>query len=176
MRRYLISILAVLALPIYAWAQTGVSPFGSFTRHRYDLVNNANGNVVFVIPIASSPGRGLNLDLSLAYNSRVWTFGYDNFGTRVWAATGWLAGSYNNPLTGTTTYQYSTLIANCGCVRGTCQGQIFTTNYTNFVYTDVLGTPHPLPLSVRSVSNTCTGNTTYSGTYSGYATDASGYY
>lgn len=177
MRRYSISILATLALAVCASAQTGIPPYGSFTPNRFDLLNNANGNVVFAIPIMSSPGRGLNLDFSLVYNSHVWTPVLNpNSGTISWTGGGWLGGSYNNPLSGTTSSQFSSTSANCGCIRGQCQGSIITGKYTSFVYTDVLGTPHPLPLSVTIVSNTCTGNTTYSGTYSGYATDASGYY
>jgi len=108
MRRYLLQILVIFALPTYAMAQTGVPPFSSFTPHRFDLVNNANANVVFAIPIMSSPGRGLNLNFSLVYNSQVWTpVRSPNSGTTSWTAGGWLLGTYNNPLNGTTGSQFS---------------------------------------------------------------------
>src|SRR5260370_18114625 len=175
MRRYLLQILVIFALPTYAMAQTGVPPFGSFTPHRFDLVNNANANVVFAIPIMSSPGRGLNLDFSLVYNSQVWKPVLNlNSGTTAWTPGGWLLGTYNSPLNGTTTSQFTS--TNGSSRLGTIQSYSITSHYNNFIYWDILGTPHPLPLSVTIVYNDCTGNTTYSGTYSGYATDASGYY
>jgi hypothetical protein len=70
MRRYSLSILALLVLPMGCLAQTGVPPFGSFTKGQFDLVNNLNANVVFSIPITSSPGRKLDLSFSAVYNCK----------------------------------------------------------------------------------------------------------
>src|SRR5258707_271801 len=63
-----------LSFPPLVCGQTGLGlpPFGSFTSDGFDTVNNQILNVFFAIPIASSSGRGLPLNLNLAYNSLIW--------------------------------------------------------------------------------------------------------
>src|SRR5215467_2430290 len=101
MRRYLFSILAALAIPISAFAQTGTPPFGSFSRSRFDLVNNANANVVFAIPVVSSPGRG-TLSFSAIYNSQIYSRMLNGAQAVQWTpVAGWLLTS----LTGSVNFQ-----------------------------------------------------------------------
>src|SRR6266480_3291407 len=170
MRRCLISLIAALVLPVWGSAQTGVPPFGSFTKGQFDLVNNANANAIFAIPITSSPGRGLNLNFSVVYNSQVWAPQFNGAGALAWTPVGgWLLTSP----TGQTLYQLTTTYGQCGRLG---EGYTQTYNFTGYEYTDPLGTMHPFNLLVRETYNSCTDTTTYSGTYSGYATDASGYY
>ena len=53
--------------------EKGVSPFFPYQAVENETVNSANGNLCFVIPLLSRPGRnGLGVDLKLAYNSKIW--------------------------------------------------------------------------------------------------------
>lgn len=163
MRRYLISIAAALLAPLATFAQIGMPPFGSFTQTGLATTNNQDLNGIIAIPVVSSPGRGLPLDFSIVYNSQVWR-PYNN----TWGQYGgWL-----NSLTGSV---FELVTTNTGyCDR---QGDLTYYTYLNgYQYQDQLGTLHPFNLSVTETYNSCTDQTTYSGTYSGYATDNSGYY
>src|SRR6266581_4521082 len=174
MRRYLFSALAVFVFPIFGFAQTGVPPFGSFTRGRFDLINNSNANVIFAIPIMSSPGRGLNLNFSVVYNSQVYAPRFSGGGALVWTPVHPFNFGWFTSLAGQTSYQFSSTGNSCGRVGD--GGYTTTTTYNGYTYVDPLGTIHPLPISVREFYSSCTGSTTYSGSYSGNATDGSGYY
>jgi RHS repeat-associated protein len=170
MRRYLVSITVVLVLSVCASAQTGVPPFASFSQGQFAAINNGNLNGFFAIPITSSPGRGLNLNFSAVYNSQVWAPEVNGGGALAWTpVAGW---SLTSP-TGSIQYQVGTTGGSCGRLGS---GYTQTTTFFGYIYTDPLGTLHPFNISVQEVYSSCTGNTTYSGNYSGYATDASGYY
>jgi RHS repeat-associated protein len=170
MRRYLVLALTLLALPKHAFAQTGTPPFASFSQSQFALINNGNLNSIFTIPVMSGSGRGLPLNFSAAYNSQVWAPEVNGAGALAWTpVAGWLLTS---PI-GQVTYQSNITTGSCGHLG---QGYTDTTIYSGYVYEDPLGTLHPFSLRVEEVYSSCTGNTTWSGTYSGYATDASGYY
>ncbi len=175
-RRYLISLIAVLALPTCGLGQTGVPPFASFSKGQFDAINNANLNVIFAIPIMSSPGRGLNLNASAVYNSQVWAPQNNGAGALAWTPVqpfnfGWLLAS----LTGQTSYQAFSTGNSCGRVGD--GGYTTTTIYNGYMYVDPLGTPHHFnSISVKEFYSSCTNTTSYSGTYSAYASDSSGYY
>jgi RHS repeat-associated protein len=172
MRRHLLSIIAILVLPAYLPAQTGLPPFASIDQIGLEYRNNQDLNVLVAVPVISSPGRGgLNLNFSLVYNSSIWA----NAGT-VWTpnpnnvAWGWTT-AFN---TGYTTYQYSTRQSVCNRHLGDVT-YIYTWTYQNYVYTDALGTTHKLPLFWQEVENDCQQTDTTTGTFSGYATDGSGF-
>jgi RHS repeat-associated protein len=158
-------------LPVSALPQTGTPPFASFSQGQFAAINNGNLNGIFAIPVMSSPGRGLSLNLSAVYNSQVWAPQFNGAGALAWTpVAGWLLSS----VTGQTTFQNQLQTGSCG-PHGN-GGYIDTYIYNGYVYQDPLGTLHPFNISVKEVYNSCTDGTTYSGTYSGYATDASGFY
>src|SRR5260370_38199443 len=67
----LLVLLALVASVASAQVQTGVVPFGSFSGGP-DIVNNANLNVHWTIPIRHKPGPGTNFDYDVTYDSSVW--------------------------------------------------------------------------------------------------------
>lgn len=170
MGRYSLCILALLVFPVLGFAQTGLPPFGSFSKGQFDVINDSYLNAIFAIPIISSPGRRLNLDFSAVYNSQVWAPEVNGAGALAWTqVAGWLLTSP----TGQILNQVTTTYGQCGRLGS---GYTQTTIINGYRYIDPLGTIHPFNISVREVYSSCTGNTTYSGTYAGYATDNSGYY
>lgn len=171
MRRHLISILSMLLVPVSLLGQIGNPPFASFSNNQFAAINNGNLNTIFAIPIVSSPGRGISLNFSAVYNSQVYQPLLNEAGAVQWTVLGgWLL---NLPLGGGGFYTVTDITGSCG--RGG-QGYTDTTYLSNYIYIDPLGTQHPFPLSVKEFYSSCTDTTTYSGTYSGYTTDNSGYY
>src|SRR5580658_2143301 len=174
MRRYLLAGLAVLVLSNVAQSQTtGLPPFGSLDQVGLEVRNNQDLNVLLTIPVMSSPGRnGLDLNFSLVYNSSIWT-----------NAGGYWTPPANNPnwgwvtsySTGQVTYYYSSTQHPCNHVLGDVEYEYITT-YNNFKYTDPLNTVHAFGVSWQQIVDQCTNSTTTSGTFTGYATDDSGYY
>lgn len=177
MRRYLVSILTALFLPVCAWSQTtGLPPFGSLDQVGLETRNNQDLNVLLAIPVMSSPGRdGLDLNFSIVYNSSIWTK----------YLSGWVPNSTNIPPWGwTTAYSvggtnYTTRSSHVRCNKcfmgDGCQ-YIDTTTSNSYTYTDPVGTLHSFPVNWQEDYDECTGDDTFSGTFTGYATDGSGYY
>jgi RHS repeat-associated protein len=179
MRRYLVSILAAFLLPVCAWPQTtGLPPFGSLDQVGLETRNNQDLNILLAIPIMSSPGRnGLDLNFSVVYNSSIWT---KQVGTNVWVPNnsvvppwGW-ATTYS---AGSTNYRTTTGHTRCNsCFQGDGCQYIDTTETINYTYTDPLGTVHSFGgVYYEDQYDECTGTDTQSGTFSGYASDGSGY-
>jgi RHS repeat-associated protein len=55
--------------------EKGARPFFPYMPVEQETVNSANGNLHFSVPLLSRPGRnGLGVNLSIAYNSKVWDF------------------------------------------------------------------------------------------------------
>src|SRR5713226_5255903 len=89
-------IVSLALLPVSLCAQNtgvGLPAFGSFTGG-FDTINNQNLNAYLAIPVASSTGRGISLNLSLVNNSLLWqkvgsgwTPATDSAGNPTW---GWL--------------------------------------------------------------------------------------
>jgi hypothetical protein len=75
MKRHLITVLVAILSPSCGLAQTGLTSFSSLDRMGLEVGNNQNLNVVLALPIVSSPGRGMNLDFSIVYNSLNWAPG-----------------------------------------------------------------------------------------------------
>jgi RHS repeat-associated protein len=142
---------------------TGFPSFGSFTSGGFDTINNQNLNANFSIPLVSSAGRGMPLNLALTYNSLV----YQNY-QNTWLPAppygqwGWFMPSG----TGYVSYTTLTTSTKCGTQWGT------QTRYYNYTFTDILGTVHPVP----SISIVYFCNSSWSGVFTGTATDNSGYY
>jgi RHS repeat-associated protein len=172
MRRTLILGLVVLTLPAIASSQTGLPPFGSIDQVGLEYRNNQDLNVLLAIPITSSPGRGgLNLNFSVVYNSSIWANVYGTWEPNSNNAFfGWSTG-FNS---GSVTYKYTTTQRLCNRNQGDAT-YIYTWTYQNYVYFDALGTSHPLPLYWQEVENDCLQTDTTTGTFSGSASDGSGY-
>ena len=171
MRRYLLPALVACLLPICAWPQTtGLPPFGSLDQVGLETRNNQDLNILLAIPIMSSPGRnGFDLNFSMVYNSSVWRRSGSAWGL----ANGW-STVYS---VGNTNYSTRTGHVKCSktCPLGEGCQYIDTTTSDNYTYTDPMGTVHSFPLSYEEQYNECTGDDTFSGTFTGYATDGSGY-
>src|SRR5277367_2026796 len=114
MRKLLLLILVALS-PTVLFAQAlGLPSFGSFTPGGFDTVNNQDLNIYFSIPIVSSTGRGLPLNLSLTNNSLVW----QNYGG-LWFPTVDFSGNptwgwqKDFPTGGVSYYTYTTAPLKC---------------------------------------------------------------
>ena len=166
--RTILAVAALLSIPSLVLAQntgTGLAPFGSFSSLGFDTINVQNLNVLFSIPLISSAGRSVPLNINLTYNSLV----YQNYqGSWLPAITGgnnWWMG-WSTIGTGYVSYTATTTATKCGINWGS------QTTYSNYTYTDILGTVHPFP----SITITYFCNSTWSGTMTGMASDHSGYY
>ena len=172
MRRYLLlpGLVACL-LPICTWPQTtGLPPFGSLDQVGLETRNNQDLNILLGIPIMSSPGRnGFDLNFSVVYNSSVWR----RSGSAWVLANGW-STVYS---VGSTNYSTRTGHVKCSktCPLGEGCQYIDTTTSDNYTYTDPMGTVHNFPVDWEEDYDECTGDDTFSGTFTGYATDGSGY-
>ena len=156
-----------LVFPVLLLAQTtGLPPFGSFTNGGFDTINNQNLNAVFSIPIVSSSGRGLPLNLTLNYNTLIWVKG------TVWTPAGNWGWQKDFPSGGSISYSTSTSTPR-KCFQGSQWTFETITYWSNYVYTDALGTRHYFPVNYQeSFCPQWNG-----GTYApAYASDASGYY
>jgi hypothetical protein len=138
-------------------AQTGMPPFGSFQDGGFDSVNLQNLNTNFMVPIVSHPGRGVGFQYSLSYNSLVWT--PTSGSAPAWSLAsnaGWMTAG---PV-GFLTFQRTKL--DCPTTPDTVD--------TNWVFTDLAGTPH-FYNAIVYVSGPCQ----LQGTTKIYGTDASGF-
>jgi len=170
MKNILLAILVSCLCVCAGSAQTGLPPFGSFQPGGFDTTNAQNLNTNFAIPISSTPGRGLGLGLSLVYDSiiyqvsgNVWSPVVDTNGNPTW---GWKISS---PF-GSVSRQKSSTTCFDSAGDKIIGGNV---HWTNYVLTDSAGTRHVFPVSVNDPT-LCDG--TVNGTYTGYATDNSGYY
>jgi hypothetical protein len=171
----IVLLLATFLMPTLVFAQspvTGLPPFGSLSSGGFDTINNQNLNAYFAIPIVSSAGRGMPLNLSLSYNSLIWqplnstwTPVVDAIGNPTW---GW-GKDYPG---GQARYKSVTTTIKC-FPPGSPWFFTTKTTYSNFYYVDVLGTTHLFSISYIDDSN-CSGNII--GTTAASAGDASGYY
>lgn len=53
-------------------AATGISPMGTYSFGSIDSISLQNGNLCLNIPLLSLDGRGIDLGISLIYNSKTW--------------------------------------------------------------------------------------------------------
>ncbi len=171
MNLLLLSLLCFLAslLPVAAFAQvaTGTPPFGSFGGGP-DVINLANLNSHIMVNLLNKPGRGLPLQLSLFYDSAVWspvTSGSTTTWTPVNATNwGWAASSdLIGFISFTTTFAASR-----------CPNNQFTSEwvFSNWRYYDAMGTPHPFPGNSYTIP--CPGGNISEG-FTSKSSDSSGY-
>jgi RHS repeat-associated protein len=165
MRKVALYIAILLVAPLSLYAQNtgpGLPPFGSFTQGGFDTINNQNLNVIFSIPLISSAGRRMPLNLSLTYNSLV----FQNYESTWLPAPPYGQWGWFTPGGGYVSYTTLTTVTKCGLNWGN------QTRYYNYTYTDMFGTVHAIP-SI-SIVHFC--NATWSGTFTGTTTDNTGFY
>ncbi|MBI3661590.1 MAG: hypothetical protein HY234_00865 [Acidobacteria bacterium] len=190
MRKLTILALVFVAVQICA-AQgpaTGRPPFGSFQDGEFDSVNLYNLNVNFAIPIVSMPGRGLNFNYALVYDSSVWKKAYISGVGNVWRPVTDASGN------ATWGWKRTDLVPG-GIAYSTRQDEIcsterwhpalqewiitpyYATYYYNYAYTDADGTRHPFDVAFYgSNPSQCVsqGIQIPTGPRTGTATDGSG--
>jgi RHS repeat-associated protein len=174
----LIALALLTQLPVAAQNSLGVPPFGSFSGGGLDTINNQNLNVYFTIPIVSSPGRGMPLNLSLNYNSLIYV-PYNNGTTTSWTP---VVDANGNPTWGwvkdfaggQATYHSTTVTIRCFPSDGSPSFITTHTTYQGFNYVDVMGTKHYFPSISYTDDSNCSGNVI--GTTAAYSSDSSGYY
>lgn len=146
----------------------GLPMYGSFDGGGLASINLQDLNVLTNFPITGSQGRGLSASFAVSYNSLLWSKGaswspvFDKSGAASW---GW----NKNHFIGWVDYQTS----HAHCPGDPVGLNLGTTTYSNFSYMAADRTRHPFSISYH-VPGDCGG--TAGGTYTGYATDGSGYY
>jgi RHS repeat-associated protein len=170
-KRLVLSVLSILALASCASAQNpaqGTPIYGSFDGDNVVRVNLQNLNALTIFPFSGSRGRGLSASFSISNNSSVWSQGsawspvFDSAGAASW---GWRTNNFLGTL------DYSVSHAHCtGDPVGLNLGMAY---YSNFAYLEPDRTRHPFSIAYH-VPGECGG--TAGGTYTGHATDGSGYY
>ncbi len=169
MKRLVFAIPLVLltTIPVLAQSQSGVGivPFGSYESGGFDLINRANLNAHFEIPIVSGPARGSTFSFAITYDSLIWV---PSGG--VWAR---VVDGNGNPTWG---WNKDILVGKITSTHFTerCDAPPFfpsSTHYTNFKYVDPSGAVFPLDLDFYLTATVCQFNT---GPRTGYA--GNGYY
>jgi RHS repeat-associated protein len=133
-------VASILPHSVSAQVTTGSPPFGSFGGGP-DVVNLANLNAHWTIPVLHKPGRGMNFTYDLSYDTSVW---YPVFsgGTTTWQPAsnlGW-SGS-TQALTGV--MSQTTTTNSCQvCNQYTCWYPTGQYVISNWKYTDSWGIPH----------------------------------
>jgi RHS repeat-associated protein len=143
----------------------GFPPYGTLQADRFDAVNLANLNVNFSVPLVAVPGRGLNFNYALSYNSAFWARSQ--------------GGSYFNWVQSSSTSQWGWQVwPGAGTILygiqiETCPDSGEQAAYvSNFRYVESDSTTHPFDVNYYDVATAC-----HFGTVprTGNATDGSGY-
>ncbi|MFZ0964593.1 MAG: hypothetical protein WAO35_27355 [Terriglobia bacterium] len=174
-------ILFVLSVSFFAAAaraqvQTGLPLFGSFSGGPFDTVNNANLNVTFSIPVENKAGRGLPFNYNLTYDTSVW-YPVGSSGMQIWQpVTNWGWSTWTAAQTGYVYYNQTTNY--CNYYTGYTYVQVpYEVIFSNFIYYDKGGTPHPFPGQNAIWANPGGGCPSGTNSYDNgaVATDGSGY-
>lgn len=154
---------------------TGNPAYGSFQTVDVGTVNLQNLNLYFGIPLGGGSARGMNFGFGISYNSSIWVSGgagatwipvVDPAGNPTW---GWNLGS---PI-GNIPFQYTS--STCTYIVGHTPQTGPVKLYQFYEYVEPDGTRHSFSVEYISRYQLCTGGGN-SGTWSGYATDGSGFY
>ncbi len=170
---FVATLVVLTPLSLFPQGVTGTPPFASFSGGPFDIVNNANLNVHFTIPILSKAGRGGQVNYGVTYDSSIWapTEGYWVPATYT-ANWGWT--SVGQALFGSNQVIQTTFT--CFIISN---GIRLTFNYSGYYigpYTDSSNTQHPMnPTAI--VTHTAQSNCGITAVTSGSATatDGSGY-
>jgi hypothetical protein len=79
-------VTSLLPASTSAQITTGTPPFGSFGGGP-DVINLANLNAHWTIPVLHKPGRGMNFTYDLSYDTSVW-YPVTSGGTTTWQPAG----------------------------------------------------------------------------------------
>jgi len=144
---------------------TGTPPFGSFGGGP-DVINLANTNAHWTIPVLHKPGRGTNFAYDLTYDSSAW-YPLTSNGTTTWQPVqnwGWSAQTQ-----GTTGFLAYSATDSC---NGSC-----TITWTDYVYFDAFGTSHQFAGTINGQASGGQGgcSTSGGGNFTSLAADGSGY-
>ncbi len=144
---------------------TGTPAFGSYGGGPFDIVNLANLNVHFGIPIVAKAGRGTPFTFDWVYDSSIW---YIDTNNNQWQhPTNWGWKAQTEVITGYVRYWEQSE----GCPVG--EGGLVIDWFT--YYAEPLGTKHNFPVNFHIVTvNQCGGSTTPF-PVTAYANDGSGY-
>jgi RHS repeat-associated protein len=123
-----------------------------------DIINLANLNAHFTIPVRHKAGRGLPLTADLGFDTSVWQ-PISASGAHAWQNTTFDGWNQVLLVTGYVSMN-TTVISSCDSI------------YSNFIYYDASNTPHPIPGSTESKTGAC-GNSITS--INSAASDGSGY-
>ncbi|MBS1801304.1 MAG: hypothetical protein JSS95_15945, partial [Acidobacteria bacterium] len=123
---------------------TGLYSFGSFDNRGFDSINIGNLNIHFEIPLVSKPGRGVNFDYRMVYDSLHWTPSLVS-GTQTWAPGDGFG--FRGQLSGSLYVGYVTFGTFVGptCYDGS--NYIRSTKFANWVYHDPYGRNHKFNLT-----------------------------
>jgi len=172
-------LLAILVLALSAGAAsaqvaTGTPPFGSFSGGP-DVINLANLNAHFSVPVFHKPGRGMAFSLDLGYDTSVWypvtsgtTTSWQPVSNWGWtgstqAAAGYLSSSETTVQCGH--WEYSG-------VYGWYVVDGYKYDYSNWVFHDMFGVAHAFS-GVSVDPGTCPDTNPLG--FTATATDRSGY-
>lgn len=142
--------LALLTKIVSAQVTTGTPPFGSFGGGP-DVINLANLNSHITVPILHKPGRGMDFNYDLVYDSSLW-YPVTSGSTVTWNPVfnlGWKGGLSGAAMVGYISYS-ETSLGYCFTYGGM---QVFFYQFTNFVYHDSWGLTHPIPGQIISESS-----------------------
>jgi RHS repeat-associated protein len=133
-----LATIALAALSAPAQVPTGTPPFGSFGGGP-DVINLANLNSHIAIPVLHKPGRGTDFTYDLSYDTSVW-YPVTSGGTTAWQSVpNWGWRGQTEVATG-----YVSLTETISHLSPHCTDYI----WSNFVYHDPFGIPHPFYGSV----------------------------
>ncbi len=135
-----LSLMALLAMPVFGQVATGTPPMGSFGGGPFDIINLGNLNSHFAIPVRHKAGRQVPFVYDISYDSSIWT------PTNVSGVIKWMPSSFGSYWgwqglsstsgSGSLTYSTTTNSGSCGQF-GTNHWN--STQYSNFVYSDESG-------------------------------------
>jgi hypothetical protein len=126
----------IFSAPSYGQVQTGTPPFGSFDGGP-DVINLANLNAHFTVPILGKPGRGMPFDLNLTYDSALWN-SVTSGSTVSWQPTSNFGWDGSEIRIGHISYSQTTQMRVWGAKPN--QGHETITTRNRWVYTDGFGT------------------------------------
>ncbi len=151
-------LLFATSFPLYAQdTQFGLPPFGSFEDGKFDIVNELNLNVLFSIPILSTPGRGAAFRYSISFNNPAFAVAPNPQGFAAWTSVGgWNVYPGERCTSGTCIFVPNTVLptlvaksAHEQCVIG---GKLQNVaGFTGIALTDPDGTSHPFPKGISAM-------------------------